>query len=291
MNQKTPLYLIESFIVAAKASSFDAAANQLGITQSTLSKQMILLQESLPHKIFAQEGRKKILTKYGESLYQNLNDKFSGTQEVIEQTSQLYSESKNIHLKICGRGEFLDILAAKLRGDIAITYIPMDSRTALDCVIHRKVDVAITHEESDSLEIIKKPFLKNEFVFAISKSLLKNKPKSEAGLIDALKSFPCLQYRSEDPIVKNLIKAWGMNLSELSIYRTYPNYAALTKMVSSGLGWALLPSRIELDPKENHIIPISTGLSIHERKFYIYYRKEISSAPWLKKLLEEMKFN
>lgn len=289
MDQKIPLYLIESFIVAAEATSFEAAAKLLGITQSTLSKQMIALQRNLPHKIFTLHGRKKNLTKYGDLLYQSLSQKFSDTQDIINQASLLYVAPKDLHLKICGRGELLDILAQKIKSPASISYIATDSRTALDSVVQRKVDIAITHEDSDSSEVIRKTFITNEFVFAISKSILKQKPKGDAELAQILKKYPSLQYKEDDAVTKKLLKTWGLSIADLKISRTYSNYAALSKMVSQGLGWAIVPSHIHIDPKDNHILPIANNNATNERRFYIYYRKEISSAFWLKNLIMEIK--
>ena len=104
MNTKIPIYLLESFLLAAEESSFQIAADALGITQSTLSKQMILLEEMLPHKVFTFNGRKKVLTPYGNYLLKTLKPKFSQTQELIEQSAFQFSRPENIQVKIAGRG-------------------------------------------------------------------------------------------------------------------------------------------------------------------------------------------
>ncbi|WPU64082.1 LysR family transcriptional regulator [Peredibacter starrii] len=287
MNNRIPHYLIESFITAAEEPSLQQAAEKLQITQSTLSKQMIMFEELLPHKVFAFDGRKKVLTSYGSSLYEALKPKFAQTQELIEQTSLLFSQPENVHVRICGRGEFLDILAVNLKFNGRITFLPMNNESALEAVLQRKAELAIVHTGIDSTEIVMKPFILNEFRIAVSKGLLKTKPKAE-DLTEKLKGLPCLLYKMHDPVIENLLKSWKMTFEELNVHRTYPNYTTLARMVSEGQGWALLPSHTAIDETLNHVIPVTMSSSFN-RKFHLCYRKDISSASWLKELLSEIK--
>lgn len=287
MNNRIPLYLIESFIMAAEEVSLQVAADRLRITQSTLSKQMIMFEEMLPHKVFTFDGRKKILTAYGTSLYDALKPKFAQTQELIEQTSLQFSQPENVHVKICGRGELLDILAVNLKFRGRVTFMPMNNESALESVLNRKAELAIVHTGIDSTEIVMKPFILNEFRFAISKSLLKQKPKEE-DLIEKIKSFPCLLYKMQDPVIENLLKTWKLSLEDLNVHRTYPNYTTLARMMSEGQGWAILPTHTLIDESLNHVMPVSLH-SAFNRKFHLCYRKDISSAAWMKELMVEIK--
>ena len=287
MNNRIPHYLIESFITAAEESSLQVAADKLQITQSTLSKQMIMLEEMLPHKIFTFDGRKKVLTSYGLSLYEALKPKFAQTQELIEQTSLLFSQPENVHVRICGRGELLDILAVNLKFNGRMTFMPMNNESALEAVLLRKAELAIVHTGIDSNEIVMKPFILNDFRFAVSKSLMKSKPKVE-DLTDKIKSLPCLLYKMHDPVIENLLKSWKISFEELNVLRTYPNYTTLARMVNEGLGWAILPTHTAIDESANHVLPVSMNSSFN-RKFHLCYRKDISSAGWLKELLTEIK--
>ncbi|WP_408097094.1 LysR family transcriptional regulator [Peredibacter sp. HCB2-198] len=287
MNNRIPHYLIESFITAAEESSLQVAADKLQITQSTLSKQMIMLEEMLPHKIFTFDGRKKVLTSYGLSLYEALKPKFAQTQELIEQTSLLFSQPENVHVRICGRGELLDILAVNLKFNGRMTFMPMNNESALEAVLQRKAELAIVHTGIDSNEIVMRPFILNDFRFAVSKSLMKSKPKVE-DLTDKIKSLPCLLYKMHDPVIENLLKSWKISFEELNVLRTYPNYTTLARMVNEGLGWAILPTHTAIDESANHVLPVSMSSSFN-RKFHLCYRKDISSAGWLKELLTEIK--
>lgn len=284
MNNKIPLYLIESFIVAAEGPSFQEAAEKLQITQSTLSKQMILFENLLPHQVFCIEGRNKVLTSYGLALYESLRPKFDQTQEIIDQTSLLFSSPKNIEIRISGRGELLDILAINLITEGLVTFLPMGNQDAIESLLNRKADLAILHSAVDSHELVLRPFFQNSFKLAISKKL----QKSKIDLENRLNELPCLIYKNEDPVLETAMKSLKIKRDDLKIARIYPNYTGLAKMVDAEKGWAILPSHTEINEERNHIVPISTP-SAFNRKFYLCYRKDMSSALWLKNILAEIK--
>lgn len=285
MNKnRIPHYLIESFLAAAEEPSLLEAGERLGVTQSTLSKQMILLEQLLPHKVFAFEGRKKILTSFGQSLYDSLSPKFANIQELIEQTSTSFSAPDNVHVRICGRGELLDMVAMNLSFPGYMTFMPMDNNSALETVINRKADVAIVHSGFDSNDIVMRPLLTNSFKIAVPKSLMKTKPKNEKELT----ALPWLVYKAQDPVVEKLFKEWGSSAQDIKITRIYPNFTTLSKMVQKGLGVAILPSQIEVDENLAHVMPISVKSELN-RKFYYCYRKDLASSGWFKDLLVQFK--
>jgi DNA-binding transcriptional LysR family regulator len=140
----------------------------------------------------------------------------------------------------------------------------------------------------DSSEIVMRPFLLNNFKFAVSKSLMKLRPKVETELIEKARSLPCILYKAQDTVTEDLMKAWGISFKDLEVNRIYPNYTTLARMVNKGQGWAILPMHTEIDEESNHIIPMTTK-SLFNRKFHICYRKEFSSSKWMKELLSEIK--
>ena len=59
---------IRAFHVTAAAGSLSAAARQLGLTQPTLSRQVLALEADLGVTLFERLGRKLILTQTGADL-------------------------------------------------------------------------------------------------------------------------------------------------------------------------------------------------------------------------------
>lgn len=61
--------VIRYFIATVRAQSISAAAEQLYVTQPTLSRQFMELEEELGHKLFERSNRKIKLTPKGELFY------------------------------------------------------------------------------------------------------------------------------------------------------------------------------------------------------------------------------
>jgi DNA-binding transcriptional LysR family regulator len=283
-----PFYLIESFLAAAQAESFQVAGERLQLTQSALSRQMQLLESSLPHKVFTMDGRKKVLTKYGQTLYDILEPQFSQTQGLIKQAALLFSEPKKAHIKICGRGELLDTIAQNLRFAGSVSFHSMDSLSAEKAVLARKCDIGIVHAVADSAELVLKPFFVSRLRIVVPKALLRNKPDSKRELAEKLQNMPCLNYKNEDPAAEKFLSEWGIEFKNLNVARTYSNYSSLLEMVHANLGWAIIPSNMEISESQNHCFQLS-GRSADERQFYLCFRRELKDASWFKDLLVEFK--
>lgn len=288
MNKNIPLYLIESFLTAAKARSFDTAGATLGITQSTLSKQMLLLEELLPRRVFTFDGRKKVLTKYGELLYQNLSAKFLDTQEIIRQSDLHFSDPVNLTLKISGRGELLDIIAKTLNHPSSFHYFPMDGHAATDALIHRRTDIAITGSPAESSEIVSKLLWTHHFQIIIPRSLQRTAPKEDGEIIKLITTTPALIYKEQNEELISLARAYKINLDDIKAHRIFPNFATLADMANRGLGWAILPTHIEFDKSKTHVVPISNDI-LKSRKFYFCYRREFVGMEWTKTIFESIR--
>lgn len=90
------LRVLHYFLTVAKEQSFTKAAEQLHITQPTLSRQLATLEEELETPLFKRGGHHITLTEEGIllkrraleiiDLEERLLDEFKGNKELIEGT-------------------------------------------------------------------------------------------------------------------------------------------------------------------------------------------------------------
>jgi LysR family transcriptional regulator, glycine cleavage system transcriptional activator len=73
-----PLVSLRTFAVVAECGSATAAAKTLGVTHSAVSKQVKLLERWLGQTLFILEGRKLVLTPFGDLLSRKLGIAFQG---------------------------------------------------------------------------------------------------------------------------------------------------------------------------------------------------------------------
>ena len=105
------LRILRYFLTVAKEQSFTKAAEQLHITQPTLSRQIAALEEELGTVLFVRKGRSITLTDGGILLKRraleilNLEDRMleelRGTEEVIERNQlSIFGKQVNLILRV-----------------------------------------------------------------------------------------------------------------------------------------------------------------------------------------------
>ena len=283
---KIPFRLIESYLNVVESESLDAAAKKTGFTQSALSRQMRQLEDLLPYKVFELKGRSKKQTQYGKSLYNLLKPKFDGIENLIHGVSNVFSLEEKAHVRISGRGEILDRFAMKLNFKGKVEFLQLDNESTISSVINGFSDIGIVHRVTDSHDLIVKPLFKDNFRLVIPRAILGQIPDSRPEQRKVLSVLPCLLYKSNDPIISEPLKFWDLTSNDLNISRIYSNYAAIGSMIRKGLGWAILPSHIELSKNECHFIDLKGPNFV--RKFYLCYRKEYTHVEWFKNLLSDI---
>jgi len=76
MNKLPPLTALRAFEATARLLSFTAAADELHVTQSAVSRQVRILEEHLEQKLFVRLTRRIELTRAGASYFQQIRQAF-----------------------------------------------------------------------------------------------------------------------------------------------------------------------------------------------------------------------
>ena len=87
---------LETFIHVADAGSFNKAAAEAYITPTAVIKQINLLEESLDVKLFERTHRGLILTKAGESLYQDSRYIIQHCRDSVVRAKNAMREAANV---------------------------------------------------------------------------------------------------------------------------------------------------------------------------------------------------
>src|SRR6476620_3285427 len=123
---------LKVFHAAAEAGSFTHAGEQLGLSQSAVSRQVSALEQELSVSLFHRHARGLILTEQGELLYRTAHDVFmkleAARAKLTDSREKPHGELKvtttpgmGIHWLTPRLGEFLDLFPA-----IRITLITTD---------------------------------------------------------------------------------------------------------------------------------------------------------------------
>ena len=157
---------LKVFHSAAEAGSFTHAGEQLGLSQSAVSRQVSALEQELNVPLFHRHARGLILTEQGELLYRTAHDVFMKLEAARTKLSDS-REKPNGEIKVQTTigvgahwltprlGEFLDLFP-----DIRITLITTDEELDLSM---READVAIRLGQPVQQDLIQRKLFSMHF--------------------------------------------------------------------------------------------------------------------------------
>lgn len=106
-QQKLPsLNALRVFAVAAHADSFKQAAQQLGVSQSNITRQIQALEEQLGTRLFQRDNRVHALTMAGETLAPDLLRLFRELDRTVDRARNI-GDSEATTLRIALPESFL----------------------------------------------------------------------------------------------------------------------------------------------------------------------------------------
>jgi DNA-binding transcriptional LysR family regulator len=167
---------LKVFHAAAEAGSFTHAGEQLGLSQSAVSRQVSALEQELSVSLFHRHARGLILTEQGETLYRTAHEVFmkleSARAKLTDSREKPNGELKvtttagmGIHWLTPRLGEFADLYP-----DIRITLITTDEE--LDLAM-READVAIRLRQPTQPDLIQRKLFSVHFHAYASPDYLK----------------------------------------------------------------------------------------------------------------------
>jgi DNA-binding transcriptional LysR family regulator len=167
---------LKVFHAAAEAGSFTHAGEQLGLSQSAVSRQVSALEHELSVALFHRHARGLILTEQGEMLYRTAHDVFmkleAARAKLTDSRERPHGELKisttpgiGVNWLTPRLGEFLDLYP-----DIRITLITTDEE--LDLAM-READVAIRLRQPTQPDLIQRKLFSVRFHAYASPEYLK----------------------------------------------------------------------------------------------------------------------
>ncbi|MGZ3705177.1 MAG: LysR family transcriptional regulator, partial [Bdellovibrionota bacterium] len=95
--------LLKTLISVAESKSFQDAAKRLGISQPAVSFQLRQLEACVPMPLFYLSGKRKVLTHYGQALYETAKRQIDALGKSLEDLDRHYADPAKMTLRIGGR--------------------------------------------------------------------------------------------------------------------------------------------------------------------------------------------
>lgn len=97
MSRQFPLNALRVFEATARQASFTKAGQELGMTQTAVSYQIKLLEESIGEPLFLRQTRRISLTEAGQRLAPKVSEAFDLLQEAVAHARNSTEGTLNIH--------------------------------------------------------------------------------------------------------------------------------------------------------------------------------------------------
>ena len=248
---------LRTFEAVARLKSFSRAAEELHVTQPTVSKQIRLLNEAVELPLLEQIGRKVFLTEAGEQLYATCAD-WLETWGRFEQTIADLKGIKRGRLRIAAvtttkyfMPRLLGPFCSQYPGiDIALEVVNRDR--LLERLARNQDDLYIMGVPPDGLDIECEPFMENPLVVLapISHPMARRKRIPFSDL--ANEPFIVREHGSGTRLT--IEREFQERNMPLRIRMELGSNEAIKQAVVGGLGLALLSqSTLSLDPSQDDV--------------------------------------
>ena len=275
-----PMAALNSFVAAARHGSFSRAGEQVGLTQSAISRQVALLEEWLQTELFDRRGRRVVLNAAGVTYAEQVR---SALDKIRTATEQIVKRQDGSELNIATLPSFgMRWLAPRLpdlsarHPDLTVNFasrsFPFDLR-------EEGFDAAIHFGKPDWPDASSMFLFREEAVVAVSpKWLSENSITKPSDLIGK----PLLFQTSRANAWNRWFALCGISDHPPLFGPSFEQFLMLAQAAAAGAGAALIP-RFLIDPELRSgalVLPFTQSLAT-EDAYYLVRRLGWENHPAL----------
>jgi DNA-binding transcriptional LysR family regulator len=272
---------IRIFYTVAEAGSFTRAGDELGLSQSAVSRQVSALERELKAPLFHRHARGLILTEQGELLFRTaremtmrldatrarLTDSRERPSGELKVTTTLGLGSAWLTPRL---GEFMDLYP-----DVRIELILTDEELDLSM---RQADIALRLRQPVQADLIQRRLFTVHFHIYASPDYLKRHGQPET--IEDIDRHRILSYGGTVPpylLTAHWLATAGRDPKDPRTYHmVVNNISALRRAVDAGIGIAVLPDYL-IEPTSG-LVQILPGNDMPSLDSYLVYPEEMKSV-------------
>lgn len=287
---------LEVFLAVADTGSFSKAAEASFITQSTVSQQILALEDEFGLRLFDRTGRGALPTEGGKLLLKRARRLVHYAREIPVALDR-FKGVQDAHLKIAGSsipGEYLIPAVLPLLIDrypgLAVTVTQGDSRDVQQWLLSEQAEYGVVggHFAEDGLEF--EPFSRDEIVLVVAAGhrFAGGAPVAVAELLRERFVVRESGSGTGQATVAALREA-GIDVESVRVAASLGSNHAVTRAVIAGVGVSFVSAvSVELELAQGVLarVPVE-GVAI-TRRFYLVKRKGRELSPVAKAFFEVM---
>ncbi|WPH24173.1 LysR family transcriptional regulator [Variovorax paradoxus] len=229
------------FLCIAELGSLSKAADKLDQTQSGLSKQLGTLESNLGQPLFVRTGRGVELTEAGTKLYDALAPAFREIDRAVDSVRRQGVTHGTVRLATVHTLSYYFVaevfsLFVSTHPDVNLSLLSRSSPEVVALVENGKADLGFVYDSAvDCGTLTSKPLFEDEMALVVLDGSPFESPQDLSTLSLRLVGFPA-HYA-----LRRMIHSAGLQATYVAEAETID---AMLKLVSSGVGHCILPSRI-----------------------------------------------
>ena len=272
---------LKVFHAAAEAGSFTHAGEQLGLSQSAVSRQVSALEQELSVSLFHRHARGLILTEQGDLLFRTAHDVFMQLQaaraKLTDSRERPSGELKVTTSPGLGINWLIPRLTAfmRLRPDIHVEFLP--HRQGYDFSTP-ELDAAVRFGEGIWPGSGADYIVGREILPVCSPRLIPGGCSSPADLL----AYPLLHHTSALEGWRDWFEQAGCDTRRSLEGARFDQYALLSQAAAAGFGVALIPRCLIEDELRDGKLAVAIQLPIRARMgYYLCYPEQKANLPTL----------
>lgn len=279
------LFYLRYFVTLAHVKHYTKAAEQLCITQPSLSHAIAQMEKELGVPLFEKNGRNTMLTPFGREFLSCAEHTLSTLDDGIASLQRSARGSGLIRLGfVRPLGiEFVphlaaDFLRAYPENDIRFTFHTGITQHLLDDLAQRKVDLLFCSKPQDDLKFTAVPVQKQELVVIVPQNhpLAARSAKDDICLSDTA-SYPHIYFTKTSGIRSVIDDMFHReNVIPNIVYETEED-EVIAGLVAQDFGIAVVPYMDLLSKLPVRILPILSP--DYERNFYLVHDGSVYMPP------------
>ena len=285
---------LEVFVKLVENLSFSTAAEELNISQPTVSLHIKQLEEELDTPLFIRSTRELKITEEGTILYREAKDLLQQRSSLIDRFINPSRKILRLGSSTIPTGYILPFVLSRFRKDhpnILIQIEEQNSYETIKRISARKVDAGIVGMKTDDENCEFQPIYQDEFVFITPnipyyQALLKTQPD-----LKRLAQEPLIVRESGSAVKQNMelmLNSANIPIESLHIITAINNIEVIKRLVAQGAGTSFI-SKISIDDmiKRNELLAFSLENVPHRyRDLYLVWNKKITLPTYLQEFLD-----
>ena len=285
---------LEVFVKLVENLSFSAAAEELNISQPTVSLHIKQLEEELDTPLFIRSTRELKITEEGTILYREAKDLLQQRSTLIDRFINPNRKILRIGSSTIPTGYILPFVLSRFRKthpNILIQVEEQNSYETIKRISARKVDAGIVGMKTDDENCEFKPIYQDEFVFITPnipyyRALQQTQPN-----LKRLAQEPLIVRESGSAVKQNMelmLNAAHIDLASLHIITSINNIDVIKRLVAQGVGTSFI-SKIAVNDMidRGELLAFSLEDVPHRyRDLYLVWNKKITIPTYLQEFLD-----